>query len=293
VPPPMDTRQPKDQFLREPQLEYLIRNGRRLLGPAAPVPVGVDRPVVKVLSSRMVTARNGQFSVVGEVLNADADPADLTVRATIYDDAGAELTWYNATDVAIHKVLPYEVAPFRVDFEGVAGLALEDAGKSLSFMPGASSVYTLSTGTTLGAYNVFPKAVVTQYDLDREVGMQNIRFAEEAGALTLRGQLVNSGLGSAVVPHVVVTLYDDLGNVQWVDHAYTREWVPAQGSLDFAMALTPARDLGSVGLRDPTMAPATAGTAPVAHLRDDFIPLPPASGYAYARVSVNYYAGQR
>ncbi len=196
-----------------------------------------------MLSSRLVMDKKGQFAVVGEVPNNDADPADLTMRATIYDESGKELTWYNAADVAIHKALPYEVVPFRVNFEGVAGEALTNASAALVFEPGASFAYQLPADANLGAYNVFAKAVTTPYDLDRAVGAQDLRFElDEKGALTLHGQLFNSGLQEAAIPHVLVTLYNAQGRVAWVDQHFLRESVGPLRTLDFNMPLTPAEE---------------------------------------------------
>ncbi len=292
-PPPALAVQPSEQFLRQPEIGYLVRSGRQPLSPAAPLLPGTDRPDVEVLSSRMVMGEDGHFSVVGEVRSQDVDPADLTIRATIYDTTGTVLTWYNATDVAVHKLLPYETVPFRVDFEGVAGLALEDAGESLSFTPGAVTEYRLPEGASIGAYDVFAKAVTTPYDLDRAVGVEDLRFVPAAGGagegLTLTGRLANSGLDAAVIPHILVTLYDAAGRVLWVDHAYLRQWVPAQETLPFVLPLTPARSLRPLPLGDAA-APADPAADPASD--PSLIPLPAESGYAYARVSVNYYTGR-
>ena len=294
-PPPALAAQPAEQFVRQPQIGYLARSGRQPLNPAAPLLPTADRPDVQIVSSRMVVTEEGRFSVVGEVRSRDADPADLTIRATIYDTTGTVLTWYNAADVAIHKLLPYETVPFRVDFEGVAGLALEDAGKSLSFTPGARTDYRLPEGVHIGSYNVFAKAVAAVYDLDRSVGVEDIRFlpeGEEDQGWVLHGRLINTGLQAAVIPHILVTLYDAKGEVAWVDHTYLRQWVPAQETLDFAMPLTPAANLRGLPLVDPAQdAASDTGASEDLAARPDLIPLPHESGYAYARISVNYYTG--
>ena len=241
-----------------------------------------------MLNSRMVVTADGRFSVVGEVTNADSDPADITVRATIYDDAGNELTWYNAADVAVHKLLPFDTVPFRVDFEGVAGLALEEAGATLSFAPGAAYAYRLPEGVNLGAYDAYVRGVTTQYDLDRSVGAQNLRFKiTPQGNLVAEGELFNSGLVEAVIPHVLITLYDETGRVLWVDQSFLRESILPFQTLAFTQELTPLANLRPLALPDP------AGASAESLVRPDMIPLPAGAGYAYATIAVNYYTGAR
>ena len=118
--------------------------------------------------------------------------------------------------------------------------------------------------------------------------MEEIRLAPEGAGWTLHGRLTNGGLEPAVIPHVLVTLYDAQGRVMWVDHAYLRQWVPAQETLDFALPLTPAASLRALPLADA----AQAAPAPDRAYSPDLIPLPPESGYAFARISVNYYTGR-
>ncbi|MBK8047434.1 MAG: hypothetical protein IPK16_10125 [Anaerolineales bacterium] len=280
----------EQQLLRQPALDYLVTGGRRLLSPDAPIVNGLERPNVRILSSQLVASPDGSFSVVGELKNDDVNPADLTVRATIYDEQGEELTWYNAADGMIHKALPQETVPFRVDFEGVAGLALEDAGQSLSFSPGAEFVYHLPPGANVGSYDVYGKAITTQHDLERDVGVQDLVFTPQPdGSMLVTGELVNSGVGEAVIPHVFVTLYDADGRVRWVEHKYLRESVSPQGVLDFTMELPPSGSIQRFALPDPAASPGNQHNV----ARPDVIPLPEGSGYSAARVSVNYYTGAR
>jgi hypothetical protein len=58
---------------------------------------------------------------VGEVVNVDVDPADVTVNAQLRGTDGALLAGYDAAQVIVHKLLPGERTPFRIDFESVAG----------------------------------------------------------------------------------------------------------------------------------------------------------------------------
>jgi hypothetical protein len=286
-----DLRVPPDQFLRRTEVNYLSQGQRQVNSTTASFAGTPDRPDLAILSADLVVDREGRFSLVGEVMNIDADPGDLTVTGQIYDVEGNLLTWYNAGEAMMHKLLPLEITPFRIDFEGVAGLALEDAGKAISFTPGASWDYQPPPGSQLGDYTVFAKAVVTGRDLDRDVGVQHLRILESPDGLRVSGELINDGLTEAVIPHLLITLYDEEGKVIWVENAFLRQSVRPQRTLGFDLPLTPAADLQSVGLRGsalPTILP--DGFAPTG-VRTDFVPIPPGHGYAYARVSVNYFTG--
>lgn len=81
----------------------------------------------------------------------------------------------------MHKLLPLEITPFPVDFEGVAGLALQDTQQALAFSPDVALDYTLPTDRQVGRFDLFAKGVVTHRDLDRDVGVQKVvlRKAED------------------------------------------------------------------------------------------------------------------
>ena len=196
------------------------------LDPVAAVPEPVQR------------LRISEIQGPGEVMNTDVDPADVTVTAYMYDDKSELLTWYNAGAGMMHKLFPLEITPFRVDFEGVAGLALKDAVARLDFTPDDFWGYSLPEGTTLGHFDTFAKGVVTQHDLNRQVGVQSIAITSTAQGIQLSGILFNEGLQEAIIPHLLVTLYDDAGEAIWVDHFYLPQSIRPQRILPFSVKLT-------------------------------------------------------
>jgi hypothetical protein len=249
----------------------------------------LDEPRLQILSSRLVKTQEGRLSVVGELMNIDVDPTDVTVSAYLYDTAGEELTWYNANEGIMHKLLPQEITPFRVDFEGVAGMALEEVVDILDFNPTRLWSYSPPAGAKLGDYSVFAKSVITPHDLYRDVGTQHLTVEPVDGNLVLRGQLINNGTLEATIPHILVTLYDDNGQVVWVDHHYLREGVRPQRTVDFNLSLTPIESLQL--LNNPGYLYPGLDESEHISPRSDFVELPPGYGYRYLRVSVNYFAG--
>jgi hypothetical protein len=301
-PEPVTPSLPPDRFFRRPTIQWLAQSSSSLQARDEKFANLLDRPDLKILSGRLIKDQTGRFSLVGELMNLDADPADVTVTAFLYDDDGHELTVYNASEVMMHKLLPAEITPFRVDFEGVAGFALAEVVDDVTFNPSQSWAYSPPTNTRLGQVNLFAKAVVAQLDLNRDVGLQNLAVVEAEPvsdepppnqSLRLRGQLINNGTIEAIIPHVLVTLYDENGQVLWVDHHYVRESIRPQDSLDFELPLTPHPNLRP--LPNVTQLNANGQNRPLAlpALRPDFIKLPAGYGYAYLRVSVHYFTGPR
>lgn len=279
-----------DQFLRRAEVGWLAQGRRRVTSNTTNFADILDRPELEILSARLVMRAPQRFSLVGELLNRDADPADITVTGAIYGEGEELLTWYNAGDGIIHKVLPLEITPFRVDFEGVAGAALTQAAADITFAPGATWDYQLPAAKILKKFTVSAKAVVTQRDLLRAVGVQALRVTVgEAGALHLSGELINNGLQAATVPHLLITLYDAAGEVLWVDHHYLPFAIRPQYTQPFTLALTPAAAIQDLHLPGERFATALHAAVELSSPRLDFIPLPPAAGYRYLRVSVNYF----
>ena len=294
-PAAIDIRTPPDQFLRRPSLVWLSQGRRRVGATVTDVADVLDRPQLQVLSSNMVRRANGSYSIVGELINSDANPADVTVTGLIYDEEDALLTWYNAGAGMMHKLLPLEITPFRVDFEGVAGLALADAGQPLSFTPNASWSYILPKDKTIGRFDLYAKAVVTQRDLDRDVGVQQLTVEAQQNdgqvQWLLKGNLINAGVKEAVIPHLLVTFYDTDNQVVWVDHFFLPQSLRPQRSMAFAVPLTPRQAIAPMPIPGNSFANALTTLTTLTGPRADWLALPTDSGYAALRVSVHYFTG--
>ncbi|MEZ4865133.1 MAG: hypothetical protein R3C14_27705 [Caldilineaceae bacterium] len=289
-PAPTDPATPPEQFLRRAEVNWLAQGRRRVTGNTTNFADVLDRPELAVLSARLVVCPPGHFSLVGELLNRDVDPADVTVSGLIYDDQGRLLTWYNAGDMIMHKLFPLEITPFRIDFEGVAGAALADVATDLSFTPGARWDYALPISQTISAFEVTAKAVVTQHDLLRQVGVQELRVQQDdTGQWWLSGVMINNDLRVATVPHLLITFYDEAGQVRWVDQHYLPLAIRPQYAQPFRVPLTPATDIHGVDVPGKIYTNSLNDAVTLHTPRLDFVTLPPTLGYHYLRVSVNYF----
>ncbi|MFN8501390.1 hypothetical protein [Kouleothrix sp.] len=288
-PDPVDNTVPPEQFFRRGEVGYVAAGRRRVTNQPTSFNDILDRPDLQVLSARLVK-HNGRYSVVGELINNASDPADATVTAFLRDADGQELIRYNAQEGMVHKLLPKEATPFRVDFEGVAGAVLSDTLDLKNFKPGAFTPPILTR--PIGSFGVYAKGVATQRDLDRGLTLQNLQVQPlPGGGARLTGQLLNTGTHEATIPHVLLTYYDARNQVVWVDHVFIRDAVRPQHMQQIDIALTPYGELQPVlGAGDLLAAPERPDRSAQTAWRER-IALPPGLGYAALRVSVHAFEG--
>lgn len=278
---------PAELFIRRPSLEFYAPDTRPRDEQVALPPAASDRPRIEVRSARLV--RLGErYSLVGEVSSRDPDPADLTVTAVLYGAGGAELSRYNAQSAILHKLLPGETTPFRVDFEGVAGTMITDTLQPGEFAPGAFTPPDLRE--PVERFAVSARAVVTGRELSRALALQELRVAVAPdGALTLSGALHNTGTTEATIPQLLVTCYDAAGRVRWVEQRFVESGVLPQERRPFTMQIAAASAVATI-LPDGALSPAAPAGAPAPSAAER-IALPAGAGYSSIRVSVQAFAG--
>jgi hypothetical protein len=284
---------PPDEFLRRPIMAWhgqgraVVTTGTTSFGDVE------DRPILQILSARLVQVGK-IYSVVGELINTDVNPADVTVTAVLLDKYRNGLSTYNAQAGMLHTLLPKETTPFRVDFEGVAETGLVDARILMgAFKPGL--VTPLRLHARIDSFQVFAKAVVTEYNLDRGVEVHDIRVQYEAdGKPHLVGTLFNSSTLEATVPHLLVTYYDAHNQVLWVDSSYLEQAVEPERDEDFDVVITPLRAVKTIltqgdiytNMLDPRQE-LQASQLPWL----ERYPTSAQTGYSSLRISINYLIG--
>ena len=287
VPPRADVSMPPDQFFRRPEVSWNSQGRRKVTTQTTSFGDILDRPVLQILSARLVQV-NGRYSVVGELINTDNNPADVTVTAFLYDDAGNTLSWYDAQLVIMHTLLPKEVTPFRIDFEGVAGAVLGDAATAGDFSPKAYS--PINPIKPIASFNVYAKAVVTKSDLDRGLAAQNVRMVlGKDGNPHLTGELLNNGTIEAMIPHILVTYYDASDHVVWVDDLFVDNSVRPQRTQPFDMTITPAVNIKILMEKGDLFSNALQNEVNFNSTWSERVATPSIPGYSYYRISVNYF----
>lgn len=288
-----DIRIPPDQFFRQPSVAWGSQQRRRVTDRTTAFADILDRPELQILSARLVKV-NDRYSVVGELINTDVDPADLTVTSYLFDEDNNELTWYNAQYAIIHKILPKEVTPFRIDFEGVAGMRIEERQPgALEFDPNAFTPPDIRA--PIANFEVYAKALVTGRDLYRGVGVQDVQVVQEDGAYRLQGELINNGTLEATIPHLLITYYDERNQVVWVDHFYQSESIRPQRTQRFDVPITPAADVETILDKGDIFANILREETSFEADWSERIILPPdlqeALGYHSIRVTVHSFVG--
>ncbi len=253
TPEPADFTVPPDQLSRRVDVDYLIAGRRRVTSATSELTDIQDRPELHIRSASIVE-RNGLPVVVGEVMNLDVDPADLTLTAILRDRDDRVVARYNATDHMMRTLLPRESTPFRIDFEEVA------AGTDVDFDPLAFSPLELTD--EIVSVEVYAKAVVTQKGLFRGLQLNDARVvqvdavAEEVGgegdqsggSWQIVGELRNDGLVEATIPTVIVSFLDDEGNVGWVHRVFIDSAIRPQRSRDFVLDIPALDEIREISL---------------------------------------------
>jgi hypothetical protein len=242
----------------------------------------LDRPRIAVSGARLV--RHGdRFAVVGQVTNADADPAHVTVLADLFG-AGLGLGHEAAGLVNAHRLLAAEAAGFRIDFEGV--LSLQDARADGEYDP------TLFVPPEFAeppqTATVTARALVTGGGLYRGVALNGIRIKVEDGALIVTGLAVNTGTETASIVGLNFLLYGPDARPLWADTGFVETNIYPGQSAPFRFALPIGTEITIIA-EVPEDAITANGRAQEPDLAlpgaaDGTIPLDPGTGYSHLRI---------
>lgn len=244
----------------------------------------LDRPRIAIANARLV--RHGtRFAVVGQITNADADPAAATVISELRVPDRVLLS-QQAGLINGDRLLPAKSAGFRIDFEGV--LSLENALSNAEYDPTLfvpPEFEDAPTGATIEA-----RALVSGRDLYRGVALNDIRCDYDESGLRISGLAVNTGTETATITRINVLLYDDTGKPRWADAGYVETNIYPGQSATFRMSLPHASDIqivSEIETGDITV----NGRGMEADLNlpgamDGTLPLPPGSGYVSMRLLV-------
>lgn len=239
VPDEPDLYVPPEQLSRVAGVEY-EQAGRTRVREANPDRTDKqDRPDLHLTSARLVEFE-GRPVVIGEVINVDVDPGDMTVYAILRDADGEQIVRYNATEQILHSLNPRESTPFRIEFEEVA------AGVDLDFDP--LEFHPVQLDEEIASFEVYAQAVVTDAGLYRGLQVNQIGVGvDDDGQWRLEGELRNDGVQEATIPIVLFSFLDENGEVAWVEHTYVDIAVRPQRTQEFDMVIP---DLSSIEVAD-------------------------------------------
>jgi hypothetical protein len=206
--PEVDLSIPPEQLVVRPVVSYFDQGRRSVFALATADADILDRPDLHVLSAHLVRV-DGEFSVVGEVLNVDVVPSRLTVTVSLLRQDGSILSRTSNGMTSAHSALPGERVPFRVDFVGVSSTTTDPKypdAKVRAIVP-----------SDIGEVQVAVSTVSAHTDLDRPVMIDG---ASRSGRNTVSLIYRNDGLEEVTVPHVLFTLRRVDGSVGWVQSEF-------------------------------------------------------------------------
>ncbi len=288
IPDPSDVSTTPDQFSRTTEIAYLSQGRRQVTTERTTFSDVLDRPRLQTISAQAVVA-NGRLSIVGEITNLDVDPADLTVQAIIRSSDGQVLAEHNASVATIHKVLPRETVPFRVDVEDVAGASDSTTSSAGDFYPDLFAEPTFDI-SEVGSIDLIARAVVTGRDLERPLALEQLAASVEGQTFELSGVLRNTAVQTATIPHILVAFLDDRGEVGWVDHIWIQEAVRPQRLAPFNAPLTNADAITPLDIPIQIFGNGITRSEGAPFVGAPSLQVPPASGWTEARITSHAFS---
>ena len=284
--------------LQQVQVPYRIQRqqsvnwataGRRQASPQINMHRNVlDAPHFMLNGARMVQHK-GRYYIIGQATNLDYNPASLAIIGSLY--AGETTLSTKAIGKwGGHRLLPYESAGFKIEFDGV--LSLADAISMDKFDPKAFIPPEFEHPPSHGVLSA--RSIVSTNNLYRGVSVNGMSFDEKEGALVMSGLAVNTGHKTATIARINVILYDEKGVPLWVDAGFVDTNIYAGQSTAFeftfpaASRITPLYALDQDGFEiNGIYEDANTIGVRLPQAQDGTIPLNGMGGYSAMRVQVS------
>ncbi len=242
VPKAGDNEIPPDQLFSENSTQFYNQGRRRITTQQTYHEDVLEQPALEVISAKLVRFQ-GRYAIIGELQNLDDVPADVVIKATLYNESDNELASFNAKYEMKHKLLPRETTPFKIYFEGVAWSGNDEKGPE-TYNPGEFTPVAFKEVPV--KFNLQCAGIVATRDLYRGLVLQEVRPLDTH----LEGVLFNSGVMEVTVPQLLVSYYDQEGELVWVDHKFLKDGVRVQRTRSFDYS---PLDLSDLRLIDQNM----------------------------------------
>jgi len=211
---------PPDQFVSSNGTEF-YKHGRRAITTQQTYHDDVlKQPVLEILSAKLIKF-NKEYIIIGVLQNVDNVPADVTLKATLYDKNNKMLASHNAKYVIKHKLMPKEITSFRVNFEAIAWLKNTEV-KPTTFNPNEFTPLDIK-GTPV-TFDIQAAGNVAITDLYTSVALSEVVIEKNQ----VMGTLFNYGIQEATIPEIIVSYYNSKKELVYVDHDFMHEGVRVQ-----------------------------------------------------------------
>lgn len=229
LPNKLDLDIPPDEFVSNNLTEF-FKHGRRAVSTNETSHDDVlKQPVLEILSAKLIQ-RNGEYIIIGELQNVDNVPADVILKASLYDKNDKVIASFNSKYVIKHKLMPKEITSFKVNFEEVAWIKTKDT-KPKSFNPNEFAAKEIKTKPANFDIQCAGNVAIT--DLYTQVALSDFNIDNQ----TVNGTLFNYGIQESTIPEILVSYYDQQKELVYVDHFFVREGIRVQRKNYFSYKL--------------------------------------------------------
>jgi hypothetical protein len=238
IPEKKDTDLPPDQFIATNMTSF-YKHGRRKISTQQTYHDDILRqPDLEIIKARLVYF-DKKFMVVGEIQNIDNVPADVVLKATLYDGDDKTVAAFNAKYVIKHKLMPKETTSFKVNFEDIAWLNATDV-KPTSFNPDEFTDKNFNNKPV--TFDIQSAGNVAISDLYTSVAIADLVVSDKE----IKGTLFNYGIQEVTVPELLISYYNDKKELIYVDHTFLKEGVRVQRKQYFSYSLLDLSSLKSL-----------------------------------------------
>lgn len=203
-----------DQLISIPDIDFLNQGKRQAISGSTLKEDILDRPDIYIKQANLIVKDSLPY-VVGEIINVDADPSYVNVKAILYNHRDEEILSMNSSEVVKHNLLPKESSLFKIDF--------------------SENIYELKTESiidSISSFAIFVNTSVTDEKLYKFYGLKDISYDNSK----VQGAVVNYGNKEITIPQILVgQCLDD--NIIWVDHMYVDRGIRAQREKNFSKEL--------------------------------------------------------
>ncbi|CAM1342331.1 hypothetical protein [Tenacibaculum amylolyticum] len=217
---------PPDQLMITNKTSYFNHGRRRVTTQQTLHEDVLKQPVLEVLKAKLVK-KDKSYAVIGTIQNVDNVPADVAIKATLYNDDDKLLAKYNSKHQIKHKLMPKETSNFRIDFEGIAWSKTKDSIPKI-FNPDEFTPTEFEEQPTL--FNLHCEGNVAKTDLYKKISLNNFSVNDSI----ISGNLFNTGTEEATITQLLVSYYNEKQQLIWVDHIFLKESVRQQRKQNFS-----------------------------------------------------------
>lgn len=289
---PKDPDIPPDQLISDNKTAYYKHGRRKVTTQQTYHDDVLKQPELEILSAKLIKYNN-EYIIIGKLQNIDNVPADVVVKANLYDASNNKLASFNSKYVTKHKLMPKEVVSFKVNFEDIAWINLESV-KPGTFNPDEYSKMEIKGKPV--TFDIQSAGNVATTDLYNDIALTDVAITDTG----IEGTLFNYGIQEVTVPEIIISYYNGNKELLYVDHHFINEGIRIQRKQRFSYTFLNLQNLKIVesslkncyvnGLKNEEMAKITVPSRIYAHEKENLQKVN-GKGFSYIKIELNNYIG--